>query len=362
MKRTVLSLLNREIMRRPSFRLACGRNVGDISVLLPEVLGRADHIALVTDRSAAGSPALKKMLGPSLAPKARRFSLPAGREKTPAAVTKLCSDLFKAGFSRQSVLIAAGGGAVTDAAGFAASLYMRGINWVSVPTTLLGQIDAGIGGKTAVDFLGTKNIIGSFHQPALTVCDTAFLSTLRPAVRRAAAGELIKYALIGPGDLRLSIMRSFDGAMAGRPGDLLACVRACAEYKAGVCAADEREETGLRETLNFGHTAGHAFEILSGGRLPHGEAVLWGLRYALKVSEKMKVLDNTPGAWKTAGMIDPLPLPAACRRPKAFLKLVRADKKRGGRDNRFLLLRSPGDVEPADNIPERVLLAALEEI
>ena len=349
-------------MRRPSFRLACGRNIGGIRGLLPETFDRADRIALVADPAAAKSPVLKKLLGPELAAKTSRFPLPAGREKTLAAVTALCSALFKAGFSRQSVIIAAGGGSVTDAAGFAAAVYMRGINWISVPTTFLGQIDAGIGGKTAVDFLGTKNIIGSFHQPALTVCDTAFLSTLKPSVRRAAAGELIKYALIAPGDLRLSIMRSFDGAMAGRPDDLLACVRACAEYKAKICAADEREETGLRETLNFGHTAGHAFEVLSRGRLPHGEAVLWGLRYALEVSEKMKVLDNTPGAWKVTGMIEPLPLPAACRRENDFLRLVRADKKRGGRDNRFLLLRSPGDVEPADNIPEKVLLAALEEI
>lgn len=362
MKKAALSLLNREVMRRPSFRLACGRNIGDISVLLPDVLGRADHIALVADRAAAGSPALKKMLGPALPHRARRFSLPAGREKTLSAVTNLCSDLFKAGFSRHSVIIAAGGGAVTDAAGFAAALYMRGMNWISVPTTFLGQIDAGIGGKTAVDFRGAKNIVGTFHQPALTVCDTAFLSTLRPALRRAAAGELIKYALIGPGDLRLTIMRAFDGAMAGKPDDLLACVRACAEYKAGVCAADEREETGLRETLNFGHTAGHAFEMLSGGKLPHGEAVLWGLLYALKLSEKLGVLDNTPGAAKIAGLIKPLPLPADCRRPSAFLELVRADKKRGGRENRFLLLRSPGDVEPTDNIPEKVLLTALEEL
>lgn len=349
-------------MRRPSFRLACGRDIGPISALLPDILGRADRVALVADPAAAKSPVLKRLLGPALAARAARFPLPAGREKTLASVTALCSGLFKSGFSRHSLIIAAGGGSVTDAAGFAASVYMRGISWVSVPTTLLGQIDAGIGGKTAVDLLGTKNVLGSFHQPALTVCDTAFLSTLKPFVRRAAAGELIKYALIGPGDLRLSVMRSFDGAMAGRPEDLLACVRACAEHKAAVCSADEREETGLRETLNFGHTAGHAFEVLSRGRLPHGEAVLWGLRYALKVSEKMGVLDNSPGTWKVTGMIDPLPLPAACRRKNDFLRLVRADKKRGGRDNRFLLLRSPGDVEPSDNIPEKVLAAALEEL
>lgn len=349
-------------MRRPSFRLACGRDIGGITPLLPDVLGRADRVALIADPAAARSTVLKNLIGPALAARTARFALPAGREKTLASVTALCSALFKAGFSRHSVIIAAGGGSVTDAAGFAASLYMRGINWVSVPTTFLGQIDAGIGGKTAVDLLGSKNIIGAFHQPALTVCDTAFLSTLKPSVRRAAAGELIKYALIGPGDLRLSIMRSFDGSMAGRPDDLLACVRACAEYKAGVCAADEREETGLRETLNFGHTAGHAFEVLSRGRLTHGEAVLWGMRYALKVSEKLGVLDNTPGAGKVIGMIDPLPLPAACRARKEFLRLVRTDKKRGGRDNRFLLLRSPGDVEPTDNIPEKVLAAALEEI
>lgn len=349
-------------MRRPSFRLACGRDIGGISALLPDILGRADRIALVADPAAAKSPVLRRLLGPELTARTARFSLPAGREKTLPSVTALCSALFKAGFSRQSVIVAAGGGSVTDAAGFAASVYMRGINWVSVPTTFLGQIDAGIGGKTAVDLLGTKNIVGAFHQPALTVCDTAFLSTLKPSVRRAAAGELIKYALIGPGDLRLSVMRSFDGAMAGRPDDLLACVRACAEYKAGLCAADEREETGLRETLNFGHTAGHAFEVLSRGRLTHGEAVLWGMIYALKVSEKMGVSDKTPGARKVAGMIDPLPLPAACRRKNDFLRLVRADKKRGGRDNRFLLLRRPGDVEPSDNIPEKILAAALEEI
>lgn len=349
-------------MRRPSFRLACGRGIGDITGLLPEVFGRADRVALIADPAAAKSPVLKKMIAPSLSGKIESFPLPSGKEKTVPAVTSLCAKLFKAGFSRHSLILAAGGGAVTDAAGFAASLYMRGINWISVPTTLLGQIDAGIGGKTAVDFLGTKNVIGSFHQPALTVCDTDFLSTLKPAVRRSAAGELIKYALIGPGDLRYALSENILPALKGDGGALTACVRACAEYKARVCAADEREETGLRETLNFGHTAGHAFEVLSLGRLPHGEAVLWGLRYALELSARLGVLDRAPGARKILDTVKPLPLPASCRKAGPFLKLVRADKKRGGRDNRFLLLRSPGDVEPTDNIPEKILLEALEAI
>jgi 3-dehydroquinate synthase len=152
------------------------------------------------------------------------------------------------------------------------------------------------------------------------------------------------------------------GLLRREPDVLRHVVARCCRLKADVVEQDEREETGLRETLNFGHTAGHAFEMLSGGKLPHGEAVLWGLLYALKLSAKLGVLDNTPGAAKITGLIEPLPLPAACRRPSDFLKLVRADKKRGGRENRFLLLRSPGDVEPTDNIPEKVLLAAMEEL
>lgn len=363
---TNIFLLKRDIAASKTVRAVCGHGLPPLTRLAPDLFAKADRICLVTDRAC-----LKMFKKEFLKLAGRRgkdadiFVLPAGRRaKTFAALQELLAFLLKRGFSRSSLMIAAGGGSVTDLAGLAAALYMRGISWISMPTTLLGQIDAGLGGKTAIDLDGVKNMAGAFYQPALTVCDTSFLRTLGPAELEAGAGELLKYALIGPEGLRERVLKDLDAALKGRPKELAGLVGACADYKMSLVARDERDESGLREQLNLGHTAGHAFEAVSKGLLSHGQAVLWGLRYAYFLSIRLNKLEKARQEavrgilWRVRA---PSP-PAACFRFGEFYRLICHDKKAGANRNRFLLIERPGSVVPADNIRRETLHAALEEL
>jgi 3-dehydroquinate synthase len=236
---------------------------------------------------------------------------------------------------------------------------MRGINWVSVPTTFLGQIDAGLGGKTAANLGGAKNIAGTFHMPSLTVCDAAFLDSLPLAELRSGAGELIKYAMIGPAALGRTIKKNLSKVLAGDKSALAACVCACAAYKLRLVARDEREETGLREVLNFGHTAGHAFEAMSGGRLPHGAAVARGVRFALIASREAGLLDSK-NFLELNSLVDALRLPPAPVRCdlRKFIGLVSRDKKVRGTKNRFILTKGPGRTCAAENLETEIIKKA----
>ncbi len=346
-----------------TFRAALGRNMADIPAQFPELFCAADKVCLVTGSDAPPSLRARALaLFPEGARPHSYFWLPPSEKaKTLEEAGRLATFLFDEGFSRNSLLIAAGGGAVTDLAGFAASIYMRGINWVSVPTTFLAQIDAGLGGKTAVNLGGAKNIAGTFHQPALAVCDTAFLDSLPHAELRSGAGELVKYAMIGPGGLYRTVTRSLSRALAGDRAALTACVSACAAYKLKLVAKDERDERGVREALNFGHTAGHAFEAMSGGKLPHGEAVARGMRFALIASKEAGILKRADFL-KLDALLDALRLrPAPVRRDfRHFLSLVSRDKKARGADNRFVLIAGPGRLAPAENLDAPLLKKAFE--
>jgi 3-dehydroquinate synthetase len=346
--------------------LVCGRNTGSLPDLAPEIFRTADKFCLVTDRRclAVFKPRFRKMMG-RFAKNMFVFAVPEGESaKTLEVLGGLLAFMLKTGCSRRSVLIAAGGGSVTDLAGLAAALYMRGIDWISVPTTLLGQIDAGIGGKTAVNIDGVKNAAGSFHQPALAVCDAVFLDTLSIKELKAGAGELIKYALIAPGKLGAVISNNLPGALEGEKENLAAVASACAAFKFSIVSRDEREKTGLRETLNFGHTAGHAFETLAKGRLSHGESVLWGLRYAAALSISAGILGSTArraieGIFRMAA---PPVLPPVCRVFAGFRGLIGKDKKKKSGANRFILISGPGRLKAVNDIPDRLLKRTLKEL
>lgn len=358
-------------MKTFSFRLtssknmkaALGRNMSCMPDEFPELFRAADRICLVTASDAPPSLRTRALsLFPEIRGKHSYFHLPpAEKAKTLEQAGKLASFLFKEGFSRSSLLVAVGGGAVTDLAGFAASIYMRGIRWVSVPTTFLAQIDAGLGGKTAVNLGGAKNIAGTFHQPALAVCDTAFLDSLPHSELRSGAGELVKYAMIGPSDLYRTVRRLLPGTLAGDRSALTACVSACAAYKLKLVAKDERDERGVREALNFGHTAGHAFEAMGGGRLPHGEAVARGIRFALIASLETGILSR-PEFSRLDSLVDALRLkPARVRRDfRHFLSLVSRDKKARGAYNRFVLIAGAGRLTPAEDLDAPLLKKAFE--
>jgi 3-dehydroquinate synthetase len=224
---------------------------------------------------------------------------------------------------RGGTIVALGGGALTDAAGLAAALYLRGVPWVVVPTTLVGQVDASIGGKTAIDIPEGKNLVGAFHWPARVVIDEALLETLPERERRQGEAERIKTELL-----------------AGRPLD----IRAAAAYKASLCLRDPHDRAE-RQWLNLGHTFAHALEAAADFDLPHGEAVALGLLAALRLSGR-----------DTAPVTDALdPQPVEVDRDRAWEALQR-DKKRSGDDINLVLIgddgpyveaRSPDDVRAA---------------
>jgi shikimate kinase / 3-dehydroquinate synthase len=232
-------------------------------------------------------------------------------------VERLWSELS---LDRDGTVVALGGGCVTDSAGFAAAAYLRGVPWVTVPTTLVGQVDAAIGGKTAIDIPQGKNLVGAFHWPARVVIDERLLATLPERERRMGLAELIKTELL-----------------AGRPLD----VRAAAAYKAGLCVRDPHDR-GPRQWLNLGHTFAHALEAAADFDLPHGEAVALGLLAALRLSGR-----------DTASVEAALaPQPVAVDRKRAWAALLR-DKKRTGGEINLVLLSDDGptlEARSADDV------------
>ena len=334
--------------------------------LAPKLFSAADKFCLVTDRKCFSvfKRGFDRLLG-NASGRTVVFETPNGAAaKNFKTLERLLAFMLKNGVSRSSLIIAAGGGSVTDLAGLAAALYMRGIKWVSVPTTLLGQADAGIGGKTAVNLGGLKNIAGAFYQPDFTVCDTSFLDSLSATELRAGAGELLKYALIAPVKPGREVLRNLSAALKGGKKELSAITSACAVFKLDLVSRDEREETGLRETLNFGHTAGHAFEAASNGSLSHGYAVLWGMRYAAMLSYKLGIMDRkaAPAVQAALQIIEPPALKTPCLNFERFNMFIRRDKKSGAHTNRFMLIVRPGVLKGVNNIPDRILKQTLREL
>jgi shikimate kinase / 3-dehydroquinate synthase len=287
---------------------------------LGELVPGDGPVALVADSTVMGiyGAAAQTALGDRLQ---SEHELPAGEAaKQLRVIERLWSELR---LDRGGTVVALGGGALTDAAGLAAAMYLRGIPWVAVPTTLVGQVDAGIGGKTAIDIPQGKNLVGAFHWPARVVIDEALLETLPERERRQGEAERIKTELL-----------------AGRPLD----VRAAAAYKAALCLRDPYDR-GDRQWLNLGHTFAHGLEAAADFDLPHGEAVALGLLAALRLSGR-----------DTAPVVDALdPQPVKVDRDRAWEALQR-DKKRTGDDINLVLLgddgpyveaRSPDEVRAA---------------
>jgi shikimate kinase / 3-dehydroquinate synthase len=225
-----------------------------------------------------------------------RILLPRGESaKRLRVVEQACRELARLHVDRRETLVAIGGGVLTDEAGFIAATYLRGVPIVQVPTTLVGQIDAALGGKTAVDLPEGKNLVGAFHQPVAFVADVALLATLPARQLRAALGEVVKMACLG--DERLLELVEEDGEAIARgdrrpfeSGTLAEVVERCVWAKVDVVTADERE-SGLRMTLNLGHTIGHGIEAAAGySKILHGEAVAYGLRGAFAIARAMDIV------------------------------------------------------------------------
>ena len=270
--------------------------------------------------------------------------LPDGEgEKSLETLAKIIDELVEEGFHRDACLVALGGGVIGDLTGFAAACYQRGIAFVQVPTTLLAQVDASVGGKTAVNHPKAKNMIGAFHQPLCVLADTDTLATLPKREFHAGLAEVIKHGLILETDFFQWLEDHMEDVLAQDAEALAYIVRRSCEIKAAIVAEDERER-GRRALLNLGHTFGHALESLSGyGEWLHGEAVAIGLTLAARTSMELGMIE-TADCERIHGLLVRARLPVAAPEvdPNALLRLMNLDKKANSQGVRMVLLEGIG--------------------
>ncbi len=300
-----------------------------------------DRVVLVSCRNVLATPfgrAIRSRLARE-APLALVHVLPDGEAgKTFRALERAAAAMLAAGATRGSLVVALGGGAVTDAAGFLAATFMRGVRWVAVPTTLLGMVDAAIGGKTALNLPVAKNAVGAFHPPEAVLADPASLETLPPRELASGKGEVMKYAALQP-----TLLDSVAGRARGANVDP-AVIAACARMKADIVEADPTEK-GPRKLLNLGHTFGHGVEAAGRfSRYTHGEAVAIGMAFAFRLANRL----GRVGGWAPpiveghlAAVGLPTRVPPAVAR--AAVRLMAFDKKRGGDGLLWVLPREVGD-------------------
>jgi len=285
------------------------------------------------------------------------------RAKTLTTVSRLLDRVAALGMTRQSTLIALGGGVVGDITGFVASLYMRGIAVVQVPTTLLAQVDSSIGGKTGVNYRSVKNLVGTFHQPSLVLSDPLLLQSLSDREYASGLYESLKYGVISDRALFDLFVKNIDLLRKRDPRTVETLVARCAEIKAGVVSADEREGD-LRRILNLGHTVGHALESAANfRRLKHGEAVGYGMIAASRISfalGRMKRVDSdrVESAVRCIGGLPSL----EGTKMVPFIKALQQDKKVRDGAVHFILPREIGRVEITRDVPMALVREIVTEL
>jgi 3-dehydroquinate synthase len=294
---------------------------------------------------------------------AKIVEMPDGeRHKKLATVEALSEKLSRLGADRSAVIVAFGGGVVGDVAGMLASVYMRGVDLVQIPTTVQAQVDAAIGGKTGVNLGAVKNLLGTFHQPRAVLIDPAMLSTLQDREFRAGIYESLKCGVIGLPELFQTLERIQVRDLRRDPAKLERVIAESVKMKAKVVSADERE-SGLRRVLNFGHTVGHALEAVTGyRRFLHGEAVAWGMIAATKIAAALDKIDAGSAQRITEAVLGLGPLPRVEARGRAILRLLQSDKKTRDGIVHFVLPCAIGKVEIVSGVPDRIVLEAVEEL
>lgn len=281
-------------------------------------------------------------------------TVPAGESSKSLHVAgKLYEELVEARLNRRSFVLALGGGVVGDLAGFIAATFLRGVDFVQVPTTLLAMVDSSVGGKVAINLPQGKNLVGAFYQPRIVVADSATLASLPEREFRAGVAEVIKYGVIYDAAFFTALERELPALMAKDTGVLSRAIARCCEIKADVVSKDERE-SGLREILNFGHTVGHAIEAVTEyGRYLHGEAIAIGMVAAARLSQKHGGL-----AEADANRIEALLCRAGFNLQPPHVPLnqllaaMRSDKKARDGGLRFVLARCIGEVFSSDAVSE----------
>jgi 3-dehydroquinate synthase len=280
-------------------------------------------------------------------------------EVTLFSILKKMSNL---GFQRDCCLVSLGGGVVGDIGGLAASIYMRGINFIQCPTTLLAQVDASVGGKTAIDFNGIKNLIGTFYQPKTVLIDPLVLKTMDERKIRTGLAEIIKYGIIYDKKLFESIEKNIDLILSMKIDFLLRLIKRSCEIKAEIVSGDEKEK-GKRAWLNYGHTLGHALESYYGyDLLTHGEAIAYGMVYAALLSVRLKLCGKSVAQrqielLKRCGLLRKLPKFDS----GAIYRKMLLDKKAKSGKIQFVLTRKIGLVTIRKNVPPSIIFSVLTQ-
>ena len=335
--------------------------------LIDEIARWLSVAGVAEQRLLVSSPTVWKRHGETLTaalPGVEHLLVPDGeRAKTLQTVASIYESLIRIGADRRSTLIAVGGGVIGDTVGFAAATYLRGVELVHVPTTLLAQVDSAVGGKVGVNHPLGKNLIGAFHPPAAVITDPRLLDTLPRRELRAGLYEVVKYGVIASRTLFDRLVIDLPRIFAREPDVMADIIAASCRIKADVVAADERE-AGRRRVLNFGHTAGHALEAVTRyRRLRHGEAVAYGMLVAARLGAARGLLDTNDDAALTdlIGRMGPLPSVADLS-VSDVLAAMRRDKKVVGGRLHVVLPNGIGDAAIVDDVTEKDTRRALRAI
>ncbi len=282
------------------------------------------------------------------------------KAKTPAETMKCWSQLAQAMMTRSDAIIGLGGGATTDFAGFIASTYMRGIRYISMPTTVLAMVDAAVGGKTGIDLPEGKNLVGSFYEPKTVIMDFSFLDGLERREIISGFAEVIKTGFIGEESILLSLKEDLKATLDITSDRFRKVVTAAVKFKGSVVSCDLHESTSVgeaigREMLNYGHTLGHAIETLEGGSLRHGEAVSIGMVYAATLSSHYGLSDDLLCLHRDILESVGLPISSPPHRWEEVRTLMARDKKSRGHHLRFVALRDIGHPYILDSADEEIL-------
>jgi len=358
--------LRKIVVNAPSKRYAvyCGEGaLKELSIRI-RALGKNSGVVFLS------SPKVWKHLGKSILAAAKLAKLrvilfdDTESAKNLATVEQISRQLIRAGADRNAILVAVGGGVVGDVAGFVAASYLRGVRLVHVPTTLVAQVDSAIGGKTGVNLPEGKNLVGAFYQPDFVIADPATLRTLPDRDYLSGIYEIIKYGVIGDVNLFRDLESDLVKLVRRDAATLANIIPRCIAQKARVTSADERE-SGLRETLNFGHTFAHALESLTRYRIfRHGEAVGWGMIAAtlLGIAACNLPLTDAARVIRLVRRVGKLPsLPRNISAPR-LLKEMRSDKKSRGGKLRFVLANKIGQVEIGVEAPDPIVTVVWNEL
>jgi 3-dehydroquinate synthase len=324
---------------------------------------RVSHAVTITDANVASpySQAVEESLGAAGARVDRLTVEPGEPSKSVASAERLWNAMLAAGADRKTVVVAVGGGVVGDLAGFVAATFARGLPFVQVPTTLLAQVDSSVGGKVGVNLPGAKNMVGAFWQPLGVLIDTATLASLPGREYRAGLAEVVKYGVILDADFFAWLESHVEEINRREEAALEHVIARCCRLKADVVEADERETTGLRAVLNYGHTFCHAIEAVTGyGEFLHGEAVAIGMMCAARLAMSLGRIDDSLVARQRALLLAlHLPIETPPVSDEELLAAMQRDKKVEHGRLRFILPTRLGHMELVGDVDPQLARAAL---